>query len=156
LLQKTQLGSPVRNEGRAVLLQSQACEPLGHVSIHGAGCWRLAPAEGEGKGKGKRRCVARHTVRKGKLAIAQSTVLHNAFMTLTCDAPQQQRVTLRSDYEWRGCPQVVSRESHRTRNKNKQTNKQTSYLIHCNSFAVDGAYQGMLQEGVTRSLVVSC
>jgi hypothetical protein len=30
---------------------------------------------------------------------------------------------LRSGYEWRGCPQAVSRESHRTRNKNKQTNK---------------------------------
>jgi hypothetical protein len=32
-------------------------------------------------------------------------------------------LVLRSGYEWRGCPQAVSRESHRTRNKNKQTNK---------------------------------
>ena len=31
-------------------------------------------------------------------------------------------LVLRSGYEWRGCPQAVSRESHRTRNKNKQTN----------------------------------
>jgi hypothetical protein len=32
-------------------------------------------------------------------------------------------LVLRSGYEWRGCPQAVSREYHRTRNKNKQTNK---------------------------------
>jgi hypothetical protein len=32
-------------------------------------------------------------------------------------------LVLRSGYEWRGCPQAVSRESHRTRNKNKQTNQ---------------------------------
>jgi len=32
-------------------------------------------------------------------------------------------LVLGSGYEWRGCPQAVSRESHRTRNKNKQTNK---------------------------------
>jgi hypothetical protein len=30
-------------------------------------------------------------------------------------------MVLRSGYEWRGRPQAVSRESHRTRNKNKQT-----------------------------------
>jgi hypothetical protein len=30
-------------------------------------------------------------------------------------------LVLRSGYEWRGCPQAVSRRSHRTRNKNKQT-----------------------------------
>jgi hypothetical protein len=31
-------------------------------------------------------------------------------------------LVLRSGYERRGCPQAVSRRSHRTRNKNKQTN----------------------------------
>jgi hypothetical protein len=36
---------------------------------------------------------------------------------------------LRSGYEWRGCPQAVSRESHRTRNKNKQTNRRLTVIV---------------------------
>jgi hypothetical protein len=36
------------------------------------------------------------------------------------NCPLGSPLVLRSDYEWRGCPQAVSRESHRTRNKNKQ------------------------------------
>jgi hypothetical protein len=47
--------------------------------------------------------------------------------TKKCGSP----LVLRSGYEWRGCPQAVSRESHRnTRNKNKQTNTDA----RCDSF----------------------
>jgi hypothetical protein len=45
----------------------------------------------------------------------------NALIVSYC--PLGSPLVLRSGYEWRGCPQAVSRESHRTRNKNKQTSK---------------------------------
>jgi hypothetical protein len=53
---------------------------------------------------------------------------HQPILRLACvtlhevHCPLGSPLVLRSGYEWRGCPQAVSRESHRTRNKNKQTN----------------------------------
>jgi hypothetical protein len=40
-----------------------------------------------------------------------------------CELPPVLKKVAAWTCEWRGCPQAVSRESHRTRNKNKQTNK---------------------------------
>ena len=45
------------------------------------------------------------------------------FVCLSLCVHSTHALSIRSGYEWRGCPQAVSRRSHRTRNKNKRTNK---------------------------------
>jgi hypothetical protein len=45
------------------------------------------------------------------------------FVCLSLRVHSTHALSIRSGYEWRGCPQAESRRSHRTRNKNKRTNK---------------------------------
>jgi hypothetical protein len=60
-----------------------------------------------------------------------------------CEVSLGSPLVLRSGYEWRGCPQAVSREYHRTRNKNKQTNKEEWMLLFCKSIdsVIDSKFQ---------------
>jgi hypothetical protein len=69
------------------------------------------------------------------LSVRRQVYLHNQMCVtpwVPCEVsycPLGLPLVLRSGYEWRGCPQAVSRRSHRTRNKNKQTNNKNKQTI---------------------------